>query len=246
VEEKAKADVLTFGTGNSSLGKFLAASSDKGIRAILFGDTKDVLFEELRREFPEATCVGGGDEYGSVIGAVGYLIEHPESEFQLPLDTVGGDFEQLTRAAIKTICAGKTVSHAEVARMIDASSESARYVADVCAKNPIAVAVPCHRVEDANGVGPQYRWGERIRRALLQREKTEFDGLKTEGAFGTADIDELARRRFENDRRYWDPGYAKSKSEGVPQRDVASGPEGAPQHDPEWLWSTIRNAARGG
>jgi Polyketide cyclase / dehydrase and lipid transport len=76
--------------------------------------------------------------------------------------------------------------------------------------------------------------------------ETEFDGLKTEGAFGTADIDELARRRFENDRRYWDPGYAKSKSEAVPQRDVASRPEGAPQHDPEWLWSTIRNAARGG
>jgi AraC family transcriptional regulator, regulatory protein of adaptative response / methylated-DNA-[protein]-cysteine methyltransferase len=171
MEEKGKTDVLTFGTGNSSLGKFLVASSDKGIRAILFGDTKDVLFEELRREFPDATCVGGGDEYGNVIGAVGYLIEHPESEFQLPLDTAGGDFEQLTRAAIRTICAGKTVSHAEIARMIGASSESVRYVADVCAKNTIAVAVPCHRVEEADGVGPQYRWGERIRRALLIREK---------------------------------------------------------------------------
>lgn len=76
--------------------------------------------------------------------------------------------------------------------------------------------------------------------------ETEFDGLKTEDAFGTADIAELARRRFENDRRLWGPGYAKSKPEGVLQRDVASRPEGARQHDPEWLWSTIRNAARGG
>jgi hypothetical protein len=61
-----------------------------------------------------------------------------------------------------------------------------------------------------------------------------------------SDIAELARRRVAGDRQYWDPGYAKSKPEGVPQRDVASRPEAAPRHDPEWLWSTIRNAARGG
>jgi AraC family transcriptional regulator of adaptative response/methylated-DNA-[protein]-cysteine methyltransferase len=172
MEDNDKANLLTVGTGEGSLGVFLVASSDKGIRAILLGDSKDALVEELGREFPYARCVSGGSEYDSVIIKVGHLIEHPAAKLELPLDTGGGDFEQLTRAAIRATCAGKTVSHAEIARMIGASPESARSVAEVCAKNIIAVAIPCHRVEGADGSGSRYRWGESRRRVLLEREKT--------------------------------------------------------------------------
>jgi AraC family transcriptional regulator of adaptative response/methylated-DNA-[protein]-cysteine methyltransferase len=169
--ERNNPHTMTIGLGESSLGTFLVASSDKGIRAILLGDSKDILLEELGREFPGARCVSGGSEYDSVIRKVGHLIEYPAAKFELPLDTDRGDFEQLSRAAIRAIPPGTTVSPADIARMIGAAPESARYVAEICARNTIAVAIPCHRVENAEGSGSRYRWGESRRCALLEREK---------------------------------------------------------------------------
>lgn len=169
--EHGMSQTMAIGLGRAHLGMFLVASSDKGIRAILLGDGEDDLLHELAREFPGARCQAGGRDHDHVVRSVRRLIERPAAKFELPLDTSGRDFEQLARAAIRATPAGKIVSSDEIAKMIGASRNSARYVAELCARNVIAVAIPCHRVGYPDGTRLPYRWGENRRRALLERER---------------------------------------------------------------------------
>ena len=71
--------------------------------------------------------------------------------------------------ALTKIPSGKTASYAEVARRIDAP-RAFRAVAQACGANPIALAVPCHRVVRNDGALSGYRWGVARKRALLDRE----------------------------------------------------------------------------
>ena len=48
--------------------------------------------------------------------------------------------------------------------------QSARAVARACASNPVAVAIPCHRVVKSDGSLSGYRGGVHRKRALLDRE----------------------------------------------------------------------------
>ena len=63
--------------------------------------------------------------------------------------------------------AGATVTSGEVARRIGALA-STRAVAGACAANPIAVAIPCHRVVRNDGGLSGYRWGVERKRRLLE------------------------------------------------------------------------------
>ena len=64
---------------------------------------------------------------------------------------------------------GSTASYAEIARRIGAP-KAVRAVAQACASNALAVAIPCHRVVRTDGQLSGYRWGVARKRALLARE----------------------------------------------------------------------------
>ena len=66
---------------------------------------------------------------------------------------------------------GATASYSEIASRIGAP-KAVRAVAGACAANPIAVAIPCHRVVRRDGAVSGYRWGVARKRALLAREAT--------------------------------------------------------------------------
>jgi AraC family transcriptional regulator of adaptative response/methylated-DNA-[protein]-cysteine methyltransferase len=104
-----------------------------------------------------------------VAKVVGF-IEAPAQGLDLPLDIRGTAFQQRVWTAIRDIPAGSTASYREIAERIGAP-KAVRAVAQACASNDIAVAIPCHRVVRTDGSASGYRWGVARKRALLAREK---------------------------------------------------------------------------
>jgi AraC family transcriptional regulator of adaptative response/methylated-DNA-[protein]-cysteine methyltransferase len=160
---------LRFAVGETSLGPILVASSDKGIRAILFGSGSDGLLLDLQKEFPDTNLVAGDGDYGDVVAKVVRLVEAPASDVDLPLDIGGTDFQQHVWQAIREIPAGATASYTDIAKKIG-SPEAVRAVGQACGANKLAVAIPCHRVVKADGSLFGYRWGDERKRILLERE----------------------------------------------------------------------------
>ncbi|MBO8042320.1 methylated-DNA--[protein]-cysteine S-methyltransferase, partial [Pseudomonas aeruginosa] len=85
-------------------------------------------------------------------------------------DIRGTAFQQRVWQALQQIPRGQTASYADVAARIGAP-RSSRAVARACASNPLAVAVPCHRVVRRDGDLSGYAWGVARKRELLRREK---------------------------------------------------------------------------
>jgi AraC family transcriptional regulator, regulatory protein of adaptative response / methylated-DNA-[protein]-cysteine methyltransferase len=160
---------IRFAVGECSLGSILVASSDRGVCAIFLGDDPDALARELQDRFPRATLVGGDAGFEDVVAKVVGLVEAPQLGIDLPLDVQGTAFQQRVWRALREIPAGSTVSYRELARRIGAPS-SVRAVAHACATNPVAIAIPCHRVVRSDGGLAGYRWGVERKQTLLQRE----------------------------------------------------------------------------
>ena len=100
------------------------------------------------------------------------LIENPSRPLKSGLDLHGSDFEIRVWRALQTIPPGQTLSYSALADRVGmkGAAKAAKDVADACASNKIAVAVPCHRVLRKDGTISGYRWGVHRKRALLERE----------------------------------------------------------------------------
>lgn len=167
--------VIRFAIGECSLGSILVAQSDRGICAILLGDDPDKLARDLQDSFPRANLVGGDTSFEELVAKVVGFIEAPGIGLNLPLDVRGTAFQQRVWQALREIPAGQTVSYTDIARRIGAP-KSVRAVAQACATNKLAVAIPCHRVVRNDGALAGYRWGVERKRTLLEKE-TGVEGL---------------------------------------------------------------------
>jgi AraC family transcriptional regulator of adaptative response/methylated-DNA-[protein]-cysteine methyltransferase len=160
---------LRFAVAQGSLGAVLVAASEKGVCAISLGDDPDALVRDLQDRFPKARLIGGDAEFERRVAQVIGFIEAPRTGLDLPLDVQGTAFQQKVWQALQEIPAGSTASYADVARRIGAP-KAVRAVAQACAANPLAVAIPCHRVVRHDGQLSGYRWGVERKSALLARE----------------------------------------------------------------------------
>lgn len=163
---------IRFAVGECSLGSILVAASRRGICAVFIGDDPDELVRDLQNRFPNAELLGGDAAFEEVVAKVVGLVEAPKLGLDLPLDVRGTAFQQRVWRALREIPVGETVSYAELAKRIG-SPGSARAVARACATNPVAVAIPCHRVVRQDGDLSGYRWGVERKRTLLKRERSE-------------------------------------------------------------------------
>lgn len=164
-----KGAAIRFALGQCSLGAILVAATEKGICAILFGDDPETLLRDLQDRFPKAELIGGDREFEQWVAKVVGLVEAPGHGLDLPLDLQGTIFQRRVWQALRAIPAGTTTTYSEIARRIG-QPEAVRAVAGACAANPIAVAIPCHRVVRNDGALAGYRWGLARKRALLERE----------------------------------------------------------------------------
>jgi O-6-methylguanine DNA methyltransferase len=160
---------IRFAVGRSSLGLILVARTDRGVCAILLGDDPAALARELQDRFPRATLIDDDEELDELIARVVEFVEVPGAGLDLPLDVRGTAFQRRVWQALREIPAGSTASYADVAGRIG-SPKSVRAVAQACAANTLAVAIPCHRVVRSDGGLAGYRWGVERKRALLERE----------------------------------------------------------------------------
>jgi AraC family transcriptional regulator of adaptative response/methylated-DNA-[protein]-cysteine methyltransferase len=160
---------IRFAVGECALGSILVAKSDRGVCAILLGDDPETLARDLQDQFPKANLIGGDVDFEELVAKVIGFVEAPALGLDLPLDVRGTAFQQRVWQALKEIPAGATASYGEIAERIGAPG-SARAVAQACASNRLAVAIPCHRVVRNDGALSGYRWGVERKRELLQRE----------------------------------------------------------------------------
>src|ERR1700723_4195189 len=160
---------IRFAVGECSLGSILVAQSDRGICAILLGDEPDSLARDLQDQFPKANLIGGDAGFERLVAKVVGVVEGPALGLDLPLDVRGTAFRQRVWESLRQIPAGSTVSYSTIAQRIGAP-KSVRAVAQACAANSIALAIPCHRVVRNDGALSGYRWGVKRKRALLEKE----------------------------------------------------------------------------
>jgi AraC family transcriptional regulator of adaptative response/methylated-DNA-[protein]-cysteine methyltransferase len=160
---------IHFDIGSSTLGQVLVAINDKGVCAILLGDSSQAVTRDLRQRFPAADAVQDAARLARILPQVIELVEGRRTEIDPPLDPAGTAFQRRVWRALQRIPPGATASYADIARRIDAP-KSFRAVAQACGANPIALAIPCHRVVRHDGALSGYRWGVARKRALLERE----------------------------------------------------------------------------
>ncbi len=161
---------IRFAVGQCTLGAILVAESARGICAITLGDDPALLVHALQDRFPQADLIGGDAGFEARVAQVVGVVEAPGIGLDLPLDLQGTAFQERVWQALRQVPPGQTVSYAELAARIDAPG-AARAVAQACAANRLAVAIPCHRVIRTDGGVSGYRWGVARKRALLMREK---------------------------------------------------------------------------
>jgi AraC family transcriptional regulator of adaptative response/methylated-DNA-[protein]-cysteine methyltransferase len=160
---------IRYTCADSPLGRMLIAATDKGICTIQFAGTDGELEQGLRHEFPFA--VRRRDDDGMQAWKKDLLrqMRGQRVSAALPLDIQATAFQRRVWSHLQSIPFGATRSYAAVAKAIGQPT-AARAVARACATNPVAVAIPCHRVVSKSGDMGGYRWGIERKKALLELE----------------------------------------------------------------------------
>jgi AraC family transcriptional regulator of adaptative response/methylated-DNA-[protein]-cysteine methyltransferase len=160
---------VRYASAPTSLGFVLVAATDRGVCKIGFGDDAVALADELRSEFANAELVEDPARLAPFIAQVDAYLHGTRQRFDLPLDIAATAFRQRVWDALRRIPYGETRSYSEIAEAVG-SPRAVRAVASACATNPVALAIPCHRVVQKSGALAGYRWGLPRKAALLDNE----------------------------------------------------------------------------
>ncbi len=153
-----------------SLGRLLVAATEIGLCFVSLGNDDAVLEMALHNEYPAGQIARADDGFGEWLAAIVEQIEQGMPARDLPLDVQGTALQRQVWAALREIPPGTTTSYSELARSLG-RPKAVRAVAQACARNPVAVVVPCHRVTGSDGSLRGYRWGVERKQALIEREQ---------------------------------------------------------------------------
>lgn len=161
---------LRFTTASTVVGRMLVAVTERGIATVRLGNSDASLLDSLRRDYPMATLRRDAAGLQRYVTGILRCLAAKRDGHRLPLDPGGTAFQRRVWKALQQIPYGRTRSYRDVARAIGQPA-AARAVARACASNPIAVAIPCHRVVREDGRLGGYRWGLQRKRRLLALEQ---------------------------------------------------------------------------
>jgi AraC family transcriptional regulator of adaptative response/methylated-DNA-[protein]-cysteine methyltransferase len=161
---------IQFAIVASPLGRLLVAATALGLCAVRFGENASELERELREEFRAAQVQRDDAALQRYLKPLLASLRGDKATIDLPLDVRATAFQKKVWDALREIPAGETLSYSEVARAIG-DPKAVRAVATACANNPVALAVPCHRVVRSDGQLAGYRWGIERKKKLLEQER---------------------------------------------------------------------------
>ncbi len=165
------AEPLHGDTIDSPVGRLTIVASAAGLRAVLWPDDDAARVPDVARvdsrsaaPTPVRTIIDSASQQ------LGEYFAGTRTEFDVPLDPVGTDFQREAWRALSEIPYGETVSYGEQAeRMGDRNK--ARAVGAANGRNPISIIVPCHRVVGSNGSLTGFAGGVTTKQFLLDHER---------------------------------------------------------------------------
>ena len=155
---------------DSPLGRLLVGATPRGVCAVAMGVSDAELTGALAREYPSASISA---DLGALARWTSAILAHLAGRaprIDLPLDVQATSFQWQVWEALRAIPYGETRTYSEVAAAVG-RPRAVRAVARACATNPVALAIPCHRVVASAGGLSGYRWGVDRKRALLASER---------------------------------------------------------------------------
>jgi AraC family transcriptional regulator of adaptative response/methylated-DNA-[protein]-cysteine methyltransferase len=162
-------EAIQFAVTGCDLGKVLVARSRTGVCAILLGTNAEELEIELGKVVPDAVLICNERAVKEDISKIQLFLSSPSDGLDIVLDIRGTSFQRKVWEALRAIPAGRPLTFAQLACRIP-GSKSLRAIGQACADNPIALAIPCHRVMGNSGSLLNYRYGARCKRSLINRE----------------------------------------------------------------------------
>ena len=166
---RAKGHAIRYSIAPTSLGFVLLAATERGVCAIEFGETREALERLARERYVSAEPAAPASRLARWAARITTFVERPRGALDLPLDVRGTSFQRRVWQALQAMRAGERTTYTELAATIGRPA-AVRAVARACATNPVALAIPCHRVVAKDGRLAGYRWGIERKRALLERE----------------------------------------------------------------------------
>lgn len=168
--EGGAGETIEAGGGDTALGYVLAASTKRGLCSVVIAESAEEAERELRAEFPKARIVAVGRDSKIVRMVLDLATGRPATAPSARLS--GTAFQLRVWEELRKIPRGETRTYGEIARQIGQPG-AARAVGSACARNRVALVVPCHRVVRRDGEIGDYRWGSERKRRLLEIEKSE-------------------------------------------------------------------------
>lgn len=165
---------ISYAGAETPLGLMMLGATDRGLCFIQFGESAEALLGILTTEYPQATLTPIADpppvEFREWIQSLNQYLEGHTTDLRLPIHVRATAFQMKVWKYLQTIPSGSVQSYQEVAAGIG-EPRAVRAVASACARNKVALAIPCHRVIRSTGELGGYRWGLERKRVLLGNER---------------------------------------------------------------------------
>jgi AraC family transcriptional regulator of adaptative response/methylated-DNA-[protein]-cysteine methyltransferase len=162
-------ELIRYAVADSPLGSLMVAATRRGVCSIGFGEDVAELLADLTRRYPKAQVQRMDAELGYAVEAIIALLDESPKAARLEWDIRATAFQMKVWKALRGIPRGVTKTYKQIAEEIGHPG-SARAVGGAIGKNPLAVAVPCHRVVGSDGKLTGWHWGLERKRMLLERE----------------------------------------------------------------------------
>lgn len=165
---------ISHAAADTPLGRLMMGATDRGLCFVQFGESDAALRAQLQAEYPGAQLApmdpAMQEAFSGWMQALGAHLAGTNPTPTLPLDLRGTAFQMRVWRYLQQIPCGELRSYREVAEAIGAP-RAVRAVASACARNRVALLVPCHRVIRGDGSLGGYKWGLERKRSLIDQER---------------------------------------------------------------------------